>query len=238
MHKLINKKNILKITFTGLLIISLILNLHSKIFYKPVNSKPLNRLVILIDPGHGYPDGGAVGKSGIMEKDINFSLAKKLGEYFLCTGASVYYTRMDDNSVALSDGKKFSENLKSNDLRLRKEMADTYNADIFISIHMNNFQDSRYRGAQVFYDGFESESSILANYIQNSLIEIADKNNNRKEKNSSSNIFILKNAKIPSVLIECGFLSNEVEEAKLQTEEYQNVLAFSIYSGVMKYLSK
>ena len=124
------------------------------------------------------------------------------------------------------------------DLRSRLRFTREANADLFISIHMNKFEQSKYRGAQVFYPGNSLESKEPAQTIQQSITEFADNSNYREAKDSKNDIFILKDSKIPSVLVECGFLSNPEEEAKLLTQEYQSEIAYAIFGGISRYLAK
>ncbi|MBR2405395.1 MAG: N-acetylmuramoyl-L-alanine amidase CwlD, partial [Clostridia bacterium] len=193
--------------------------------------------VIVIDPGHGSPDGGATGYSGSLEKDINLDIAKKLGSYLQQGGAYVIYTREDDNAVTDNLEAKIKE-IKRADLANRKNIKNNSGADLFISIHMNKFEQSKYKGAQVFYPGNSLESKELAQTIQQSITEFADNSNYREAKDSKNDIFILKDSKIPSVLVECGFLSNPEEEAKLLTQEYQSEIAYAIFGGISRYLAK
>lgn len=221
-----------------IVLICLSLNISQTLKTKPTTSSNINGIKILIDAGHGYPDGGAIGGTGIAEKDINLSIAKKLGKLFINGGALVYYTRTDDYSPAYNDNENIKKGFKTKDLKMRTDMIKKYKPDLFISIHMNKFSDSKYSGAQVFYDGYTQESQKLANSIQHSLKTLADETNNRIEKHSNGSIYILKNCNIPSVLVECGFLSNKAEEAKLLTDNYQNIITYAIYAGTMKYLEK
>lgn len=108
---------------------------------------------------------------------------------------------------------------------------------MFVSIHMNSGDNSSYHGAQVFYQHNSPDSKKLAEAVQKSIKSFADSSNTREAKDSKNSIFILKDSKIPSVLVECGFLSNKEEEARLQTDSYQNQLAYAIYGGILKYIS-
>ena len=127
---------------------------------------------------------------------------------------------------------------KKSDMRMRKEDIEKYKADIFISIHMNKFEQSKYRGAQVFYDDDNEENRVLAESIQNSLKEILKDDNKRVPKATGDSIFVLRDNKIPSVLIECGFLSNPEEASLLNTPKYQKKVAEGIYLGLSKYINR
>lgn len=197
---------------------------------------PVSGKVIVIDAGHGYPDGGAVGISGASEKELNLSVSFKLQNLLEKSGASVLLTRADDNAVVEDLDKKIKE-LKREDLKNRNELKNNSNCDAFVSIHMNKYTDSRYSGAQVFCSKEPSGSRILGEKIQASLKAVVDPSNNRTAKTTDGNIFILKDSKVPSVIVECGFLSNSAEEELLQQEAYQEKLAFAIYSGIMDFMN-
>ena len=196
------------------------------------SSTSLKKLTIIIDAGHGYPDSGASSSNNIYEKDLNLEISKKIKKELEKYGVTVIMTRKTDNSLSTS-----KTNNKKDDLNKRCEIRNNSNADLFISIHMNHFDNSKYTGAQVFYNNSSKNNELLAKYIQNNLIKYADPTNNRKIKKDNT-IYILKNSKIPSVLIECGFLSNIWEANKLNEERYQNTIAKSIVKGIIEYNSK
>jgi len=135
-------------------------------------------------------------------------------------------TRATDDAVA---------GTKREDMKSRKIIKDEANGDIFLSIHLNSFPEEKYKGAQVFYPNGNEESRIMAENIQKSLINILDKGNNRIAK-ELGDMYLIKNSKIPSNIIECGFVSNSEEEAKLSSDEYQNKIAWAIYIGLTEYL--
>ena len=138
-------------------------------------------------------------------------------------------TRSEDVSTADKNRSKALTQKKS-DLMERKADIEKYNADIFVSIHMNKFSDEKYSGAQVFYPADE-KSRKLAEIMQKSLIDVLDKSNNRSAKENNK-IFVLKNNTVPSILIECGFLSNKAENNKFTTEAYRQKTAWAIYMGL------
>lgn len=195
---------------------------------------PVNKKIIVIDAGHGSPDGGAIAEDGTLEKDINLDVASRLYKLLEKTGAYVIMTRLDDNAVTDDLDEKIRE-IKRRDLKNRRDIRDNSDADLFVSIHMNKFEQSEYYGAQVFYSETPPESKKLAESIQSELINLADPSNTRNAKKSEG-IFILENSKIPSVLVECGFLSNPAELEKLKTDDYRETLAWAIYCGIVKYL--
>ncbi len=202
----------------------------------PVLSRPMEEFVVVIDPGHGGIDAGATGNNAT-EKEINLSVAKYLKDYISSGGGTVYMTRTEDTNTA-DPNRKMGESQKMSDLKARKESVEKYNADIFISIHMNKFSDGKYRGLQTFYDGNIPESKILADCIQNSAKDVLADGNNRCAKGTGNNIYILKGNKIPSVLVECGFLSNSDEAQKLKTPDYQRKVAWGIYMGIFEFVNR
>lgn len=226
-----NQTTIIKILLSAIIIITaLIFMIHANHII-PTGSIPLSKKTVIIDAGHGSPDSGASTPSGTKEKDINLKIAKKLEKILKKNKANVIMTRTDDNSLSTS-----KTNNKREDLRTRKSIRDTSNADIFISIHMNHFDDPKYYGAQVFYSESIQQNKELAECIQDNLIKLADPTNNRQVK-SSNEIYILKNSQTPSVLVECGFLSNPEEAKKLNDKKYQEKVAWAIYCGITDFLS-
>lgn len=193
-----------------------------------VATVPVSDKVIIIDAGHGATDGGAVGISGIPEKELNLNIAIRIKELLEKTGAQVILTRADDEPLAES---------KREDMRLRKSIRDNSEADIFVSIHMNKFPQAQYSGAQVFY-GADEESKKLGEAIQSSMKTILNEGNNRVAKKAEDSIYILKKTTVPSVIVECGFLSNPEEERLLNDKDYQEKVAWSVYSGIIDYFDK
>lgn len=199
-----------------------------------VSALPFNEKIIVIDAGHGLPDGGAVSDSGTVEQGLNLDISLRVQKLLEETGAYVLMTRSDEYAVAENLEAKIRD-IKRSDLKYRKSLRDSSGCDAFVSIHLNKFEQSKYKGAQVFYAKTPENSRVLGECLQNSLIEIADRNNKRVAKEADSSIFILKNSDTPSVIVECGFLSNDEEEEKLKTEEYREKLAYSIYNGICSY---
>lgn len=196
---------------------------------------PLKDKTIVADPGHGGIDKGA-SANGAVEKEINLAVAKFLKEYIESGGGKVYLTRETDTNTA-DPNRASGVSQKKSDLQMRKSDIERYKADIFISIHMNKFEQSKYRGAQVFYDDDSQENRLLAEAIQQSLKDVLKDGNTRVAKNTGDSIFVLRDNKVPSALIECGFLSNTEEANLLKTPEYQKMVAEGIYTGIIKYFS-
>lgn len=195
----------------------------------------LNKRILVIDAGHGGEDSGAIGVNGSLEKDINLALAMIIGEELTKKGFAVYYTRTDDRMLY-----KESENVKGlrklSDLKTRIEIAEQYDSPLFISIHQNSFGSPQYSGLQVFY-GKSKGSNALAESIRQSVKSELQPNNNRVCKEGKG-MFLLENCDFPSVIIECGFMSNKEECEKLSEKEYQKQLSLVIVCGIIDYIEK
>lgn len=181
--------------------------------------------VIYIDPGHGGIDPGATYKD-IYEKDINLSIALKLKKELENNGAIVYLTRYDDIDLSIS-----TNNHKKSDLNNRVRVINNSNADLFISIHLNSYGTSWY-GVQIFYDDNNSNNEVLASIMDKNIKNL---NGNRTYK-KKNNLYLLKNIKIPGILVEVGFLSNENERYLLTNSKYQEKVSKSLCNGIKEYL--
>ncbi len=197
-------------------------------------SKPPKKTVI-IDAGHGGFDSGAVANDGTYEKDINLQISKKLKSLLSDLGYDTIVTRETDD--ALKNGGESSVADKQGDLKCRLNIMQENPDSIFISIHQNKFEQESVWGLQVFYSNFEN-SNLLAKNIQDRWNESAGKEKPRCEKNDTRGVFILRNAVVPSIIIECGFLSNNDELRRLKSEEYQNELCSIIADGIDKYFEE
>jgi len=187
---------------------------------------PLARKVIVLDAGHGAWDPGMV-SGKVEEKHINLAIAQKLQTFLEQGGATVIVTRIDDSDLAKS---------KSGDMHVRKLIANTSNADIFVSIHQNAFDSANVKGAQVFFFNESDNSQKLATAVQSRIKEFVDPNNKFKVR-ANSNYYVLKQTEMPAVLVECGFLTNYNERQKLTTDEYQEKMAWGIYLGIVDYFN-
>ncbi len=231
MFYVINKKSII-LTFSLVFVFimsSFIYNSYQKSMVTSVTSN-----VIVIDPGHGGEDGGAVGVTGIKEKDLNLKIALKLKEKLLNSGINVVMTRETD--IMLCD-KNQQKKRKRTDFDNRIKIAQNYNNAIFISIHMNYFEDNSQSGAQIFYSKNNPESKEIASILREELKNSLNPNNKRQIKPSGKEIYLLSNLKIPACLIECGFISNPTEEQLLMSDNYQEKIAETIKNGLLKYFS-
>ena len=192
--------------------------------------------IVIIDAGHGGEDSGAVGVTGVLEKDLNLQIALEVGRAFEEKGYVVVYTRTDDR-LLYTEEENIHGIRKISDLKNRCKVADKYPESIFVSIHMNSFGSSKYSGLQVYYSEKNEESRALADAIQNKVISDLQKDNNRVIK-PGKNMYILENIDNTAVLIECGFITNEAECKKLSEKEYQKELSFSIVCGIIEYMEK
>ncbi|MBO8129697.1 MAG: N-acetylmuramoyl-L-alanine amidase [Peptococcaceae bacterium] len=181
--------------------------------------------IIVIDPGHGGEDSGVRGKD-VWEKDVNLAIAKILAEKFRQGGAKVIMTRDDDTRL----GTRQRE-----DIEKRAAVANKNEADLMISIHANSFGDASQHGAQTFSAPQDAESKKLSHAIMAEIIKVLG-NTDRKPKQCE--LYLFKHTKMPTVLIEVGFLTNPKERRLLQDSAYQDKLCFAIYSGVCKYFAE
>ena len=194
---------------------------------------PLSGRIIVLDPGHGGPDGGAVG-GDVLEKEIALKVAAKLRDYLQQQGALVLMTREMDSDLADKDTRGYSRR-KVEDLRRRVALINESEADLFISIHLNAIPSPRWRGAQTFYYGSLIENERIAKFIQAELRRNLE-NTNRVAKMIDT-VYLLKYVKKPGALVEVGFLSNPQERELLASDHYQTKLAASIYKGILRYFS-
>ena len=192
--------------------------------------------VFVIDAGHGGEDGGAT-VDGVSEKDINLSVSLKTADLCTLFGYGVRLTRTDDRLLydEYGDLTDYSGKKKTYDLKNRLRIAEESNAKLFIGIHMNKFPEERYHGLQVWYSPNNEKSSLAAEYIRAYAKTNLDPSNERETKAAGKSIYILNRIKLPAVLVECGFLSNGEERAKLVTPEYQSHLAAVIFASGAEY---
>ena len=189
-----------------------------------------NQKVIVLDAGHGGFDSGKVGVNGSLEKELNLQIAEKCKKYLEQSGYKVVMTREDDNGLYDASSK----NKKREDMNARVNLMNTSDAILAVSIHQNSYTGAVCSGAQVFYYNGSETGKQLAGYIQDSIIVRVQPQNMRQIK-ANSDYFILKHAKVPTVIVECGFLSNAGEEQNLCDDTYQEKLAWAITMGIVQY---
>ncbi len=193
--------------------------------------------IVIVDAGHGGFDGGAVAKDGTVEKDINLSIANYLRNFLVSNGAKVVMTRNSDMATDDVETKTIATRKKS-DLKNRVNLMKEYPDAIYVSIHLNKFTTSAANGAQVFYSQNAKGSKELGESIQKSIKTKLQSYNQRVIKKGTGSTYILKNATIPTVIAECGFISNHQELEKLKDKSYQRKMAFCIYCGINDYYKK
>ena len=197
-------------------------------------SRPLeNRHCIIIDAGHGGLDGGATSCTGVLESHLNLEIALRLNDLFQLLGYNTQMIRTSDISV-YTNGDTIAQK-KISDLKQRVETVNGQEKGILVSIHQNNFNDSRYSGAQVFYSK-AAKSEDLAKKMQRCLIDNLNPGSHRQAKQASG-VYLMEHIQCTGVLIECGFLSNPEEEANLRSDEYQKKLSCVIAASVSRFLS-
>ena len=197
---------------------------------------PINNKVIVIDPGHGGVDPGALSNTGILEKDISLNISKKLRRLLEQTGSIVILTREEDVGLYTEKSKTYNEK-KNEDLRNRRIMVNKIKPDLFLTIHLNSFSQSRYYGAQTFYQRGSDEGKKLSKFIQEELRRTLNNNNNRIELARDS-VYLLREIDSTAILIECGFLSNPREAELLNQPQYQEKIAWAIYTGIIRYYNQ
>ncbi|TYQ16655.1 UNVERIFIED_CONTAM: N-acetylmuramoyl-L-alanine amidase [Acetivibrio alkalicellulosi] len=217
----------------SIIIYSLNINFNSSAI--ETTNTPVISKTVIIDPGHGGEDPGAVSDySGIKEKDVNLIIGTRVKEMLEEENFKVILTREED-TLQYEEGTKGYTNKRRQDLLRRKKIMDEVQADVVVSIHLNKFPQTQYHGAQAFFPKNCAESKKLAEFIQKALKERVEPENKREALVKDTQILILKNIQKPTVIVECGFLSNQLEEQKLSQDEYQTKLALAIKEGIINY---
>ncbi len=196
-------------------------------------SLPVTNKVVVIDAGHGGEDQGAESENGVTEAQTNLKIALKVQNLLEQAGCTVILTRSDENAIYDVDAKTLRQK-KNSDIKNRVKIGNEASADIFVSIHLNKIPQAQYYGWQTFFKQGNEQGQKLATCIQNSLNEAIQRENKRVPL-KIDNIYIIKNVEIPTSIIECGFLSNPEEEKLLLQDDYQNKLAWGIYTGIINY---
>ena len=199
----------------------------------PASSEEFHIPTVILDAGHGGMDSGAVSILGDEEKDLNLSVAKKLGAFLENAGIRVIYTRTEDVMLESASG---TGSRKTRDLLGRVERAKSVPEALFVSIHMNTLPIEKYKGLQVFYTDQNDANRALAQVIQNTVSSTLQQDNHRVAKDAEGKIFVLDRLKQPALLIECGFLTNGEEAALLKDELYQAKLAYVLSRPILDFM--
>ena len=194
--------------------------------YVSVQQENVRRNLVVLDPGHGGRDPGKVGAQGEQEKDINLAISLKVKERLEKDGMEVVMTREKDVMLADED----ASNKKLEDLNNRISIINERQPAVAVSIHQNSYSDASVKGAQVFYFTHSDKGKQAAEAMQKELLEF-DQENTRKIK-ANDTYYLLKKTEVPTVIVECGFLSCPEEEALLTDEAYQKKLAEAIAKGI------
>jgi N-acetylmuramoyl-L-alanine amidase len=196
------------------------------------------RPTLVIDAGHGGADGGCVSVNGAVEKDINLSILLTLRDTMTVMGYDVTCTREADKSIH-DKGVEGLKKQKLSDMKNRLAIFGKYKDGISVSIHQNQFTDPQYSGAQMFYSEKNADGEVLAKIMQKQFKALLQPDNEREAKAVGDDLYLLDNTTNPAIMIECGFLSNPDEAAKLESAPYQKQVAFTIMTGIKEYeLSK
>ena len=189
---------------------------------------------VLIDPGHGGEDGGAV-SGDVLEKHINLAVSHDVADLLRLCGYTVSMTR--DTDDALTNEGEDVRKRKYNDMKMRLDLYNATPDNVVVSIHQNKFDAAASHGAQVFYSPNHPNSAVLAEALRKSVTGMLQPDNTRTCKAAGKEIFLLKNARVPAVIVECGFISNRQERELLVTDDYQKQLALAIAAGLMNYVN-
>ena len=188
--------------------------------------------VLILDAGHGGEDGGATGTNGVLEKDLNLSVTQTLATLLRLCGYTVVETRTEDKLLYTEGTKKGHK--KQSDLENRLAFTQKYPDSVFISIHMNTFPTPDCKGVQVWYSANHAESALWASTVQDRVTALLQPTNHRKTKAATSNIYILRHAATPAILVECGFLSTPSDCALLCDKTYQKQFSLALCTAVFE----
>mgnify|MGYP000388308661 CR=1 FL=1 len=218
--------------FLVILLITLITISGKMENYVSSSAVDAKKIEVVLDPGHGDSDPGKIGINQALEKDINLSIAKKVQSRLKKEGVQVLMTRENDEMLA----KESDTNKKIQDMKARVQLMNESSPKLVVSIHQNSYTDERIHGAQVFYYAQSAEGKEVAEIMQKALLKV-DESNKRQAKPEST-YYILKRTKPPTIIVECGFLSNSEEAELLVSDDYQEKLADAITAGILACLSK
>lgn len=190
------------------------------------------KMTIVLDPGHGGSDPGKIGVNDVEEKAVNLAIAEMAQELLKKEKIDVVMTREEDTMLAGQDGKV----TKVGDMKARVAMINKTAPVLAVSIHQNSYHQEGVKGAQVFYYSHSEEGKKAAELMQEALLGL-NPDNNRKEK-ANDTYYLLKRTEVPTIIVECGFLSNWEEAELLKDKEYQENVAEAIVEGIKAYIEK
>lgn len=236
MKALSNSQNkILSLIMAALLLISMVFVGREAAYY--VTGRNITAgaeaVCVVIDAGHGGDDPGKVGINGAKEKDINLEIALLVRQFLEANDVEVIMTREKDEGLYAAG----TSNKKVQDMKKRIEKIEETAPAVTVSIHQNSYPEEYVHGAQVFFYTGSSEGQQLAERIQTQLVSKVDSDNKRQVKANDS-YYLLKKTKIPIVIVECGFLSNQEEAERLVTQSYQEKVAWAIHLGILQYINE
>ncbi len=193
--------------------------------------------IVILDAGHGGIDGGCTSAEGVPEKGINLDILLRLRDLLEINGYEVKVTRDTDRSIH-DEGIVGIAEQKSSDMDNRLAIFNETDNALCLSIHQNQFTDAKYSGAQMFYSNSNKNSEALARALQSRFRELLQPYNNREIKLCGKELFLCYYSENPTVMAECGFLSNPEEAAMLSTEDYREKVAFTLYTGISDFVNR
>ncbi len=226
MFLVVKKRTI--IVLIAVILVGVALFIATGVYVTTTTTMATTKGVVVVDAGHGGIDPGVSGASGAKESEINLSLAKELGKQLKKAGYEVVYTRNSNTVLYLND----EPNKKQADMKRRKDIIENANASLVISLHCNKFPQTERRGAQVFFTQGSEQSTALANNVQTKINELNKTYNGREFDALKGEYYILLCSKSPSILVECGFLSNAEDEKLLISVDYQEKICQKIIEGL------
>lgn len=201
--------------------------------YAPTEAVAPASYTVVLDAGHGGEDGGAVSADGVTEKELNLQISLQVAAFLRTAGVNVVLTREDDR-LLYDRTQDYQGRKKALDLAARRAIAERTEHCVFVSIHMNAYPLSQYRGLQVWYSPNHPHSRVLAECLQTEAQKALQPENNRRVKEATSSIYLLHHLECPAILVECGFLSNPEEAENLASPAYQRQLAFVLALSILQ----
>ncbi|NCB48716.1 MAG: N-acetylmuramoyl-L-alanine amidase [Clostridia bacterium] len=229
---IINKKRIFVTVVVCIIIFATIFFAFFNFRTEYVFSVPNSKYTVVVDAGHGGIDGGCVGSTtGVFESELNLAYAYNLAKQLQNMNISVVLTRTDSNGLYETG----VSNLKRSDMKKRREIIENVSPDLIVSLHMNSYSLKSCQGAQAFYKKGNECGEMLATYVQTQMYNMLG---NAKKTAQVGDYYLVTCTDIPSVLVECGFLSNVEEELLLQKKSYQDKVCYAILCGVVEFLNE